>query len=706
MHPSDIAHLLVPSRPALVGDPRSGGFLLTALAHPDLEADENVSRIDRVGGDGTTSPWTVGPHDGGVVVAPDGRSVAFTRVVGGDGPDTHPQLVVMPVDGGEARVLTALPLGVDATVAWSPDSSRIVATARIPEPGRYGTALPDGSTLVAGAEPPRHIDRLDYRMDGVGFLRDRVRRLVVVDVAAALDGQLVTTAVTDGSTPVSDPVWTPDGQTVIVSAPRDLGVSETLESDLYRVDLASGALALHARSAGEAGSPFFGPDGTLFWAGTDREKGVVAVPTALYAGVPSPDDDGVLIGRALTDDRTVELEAGAGLVAARAHDVLVAVTTRGAVELRSVPWTGTAPEAPLTLDELPVVLGGEVVVRAFSVADDLVAASVAFPDSAGEVVLLEVASTAGAATGSAEGSGAESRPDAGSGSGSGSVTVLTGGTADVRTAADVALTGYGTHLREAGLRPVEELHGTAPDGYPVHGWLVLPEGDGPHPVLRVVHGGPNAADSRAVFDEAQVYAAAGYAVVIGNPRGSAGYGRDHGQAIVGALGTLDVDDVLALLDTALERPDLDASRVGIMGGSYGGFMTSWLAAKHGDRFVAAWSERAVNAWDSFAGSSDIGYFFADAYVGADPDEQRRRSPLTYAGDVTIPFMVAHSEQDWRCPLEQGQRQFVALKRAGVAAEFLLFPGEGHELSRSGRPSHRVQRFEHVLRFWGEHLPVS
>ncbi|WFR68693.1 alpha/beta fold hydrolase [Curtobacterium flaccumfaciens] len=129
---------------------------------------------------------------------------------------------------------------------------------------------------------------------------------------------------------------------------------------------------------------------------------------------------------------------------------------------------------------------------------------------------------------------------------------------------------------------------------------MLPEGEGQHPVLRVVHGGPFGQDTWAFFDEAQVYASAGYAVVIGNPRGSGGYGLEHGRAVIGAMGTVDVDDVLALLDAALERPDLDETRVGIMGGSYGGFMTSWLAAHHGERFVAAWSERAVNAWDSFA----------------------------------------------------------------------------------------------------------
>jgi dipeptidyl aminopeptidase/acylaminoacyl peptidase len=208
------------------------------------------------------------------------------------------------------------------------------------------------------------------------------------------------------------------------------------------------------------------------------------------------------------------------------------------------------------------------------------------------------------------------------------------------------------------------------------------------------------------FDEAQVYASAGYAVVLPNPRGSAGYGQSHGRAIVHALGTVDVDDVLATLDTALALPECDAGRVGVMGGSYGGFMTSWLAGHHGDRFLAAWSERAVNAWDSFAGSSDIGFMFADGYVGPDPDEQRRRSPLTYADKITIPFAVVHSENDLRCPLEQAQRMFVALQRAGVESELLVFPGEGHELTRSGKPRHRVQRFRAVLDWWNRHIGVG
>jgi dipeptidyl aminopeptidase/acylaminoacyl peptidase len=162
-------------------------------------------------------------------------------------------------------------------------------------------------------------------------------------------------------------------------------------------------------------------------------------------------------------------------------------------------------------------------------------------------------------------------------------------------------------------------------------------------------------------------------------------------------------DLLALLEAALGSGGLDGSRAGVLGGSYGGYMTSWLAARHGDRFKAAVSERAVNAVDSFHGSSDIGWSFAADLFGADPAGWAAQSPLTYAGQINIPMLIVHSEQDWRCPLEQAQRLFVALRLRGVQAEMLLFPGEGHGLSRTGRPSHRLARFEAILEWWARHL---
>jgi dipeptidyl aminopeptidase/acylaminoacyl peptidase len=244
--------------------------------------------------------------------------------------------------------------------------------------------------------------------------------------------------------------------------------------------------------------------------------------------------------------------------------------------------------------------------------------------------------------------------------------------------------------------PMDEVTASAPDGYPVHGWVVRPPRPGPHPVLLMIHGGPFTQYGWRLFDEAQVYAAAGYAVVMGNPRGSSGYGEAHGRAIIGDVGAASAADLMTLLDQALKAEDLDGARVGVLGGSHGGFMTTWLAAHHGDRFRAAISERAVNAIDSFTGSSDIGWFFADRLWGTDP----AKSPLAYADAISVPLLIVHSEHDWRCPVEQAQRLYVALKLRGAQVEMLLFPGEGHELSRSGRPSHRIARFEAILDWFG------
>ncbi|VVJ21170.1 Acylamino-acid-releasing enzyme (EC [Amycolatopsis camponoti] len=647
MRPADIETLVVPGRPAL-----RGNLLLTALKKPDLETNAAHSALRRVSLDGGESAWTHGPRDSAPSISPDGRWVAFLRSGEGKGADGSPQLHVMPADGGDARRLTSLHLGAGEP-AWAPDSRRIAFTARVPEAGRYGTADADGETPEPAAEAPRRITRMDYRIDDLGFLRDRVQRLFVVDALA--EDLAEPEPLTGDGFDVTYPAWTPDGTRVVFTAPPEWGAAESDFRDVCAISADGGEPEVLVRGEGFSERPVFGADGTLFYFGQDFGEHHEAAMTGLYTAVPEF-GAGPVKARRLTDIETVDCETSAGPPAPREGDVLVAVRHRGAVELRAVAVD--AADAPLA--DLPVVYADRTALRSFTLDGSVLAAVIATPDTAGEVVLL-------------------------------------------RDGTPQVLTDYAKPVRDKGIRPMIELETTAPDGYPVHGWLVLPEGDGPHPVLRVVHGGPFTQQDWAVFDEAQVYAAAGYAVVLGNPRGSAGYGQTHGHAITHGFGTVDVDDVLALLDKALERPELDSSRVGIMGGSYGGFMTSWLAAHHSERFKAAWSERAVNAWDSMVGSSDIGYTFVDAYIGADPAEQRARSPLSYAAQIKIPFMVAHSEQDWRCPLEQGQRMFVALRRAGAPAEFLLFPGEGHELSRSGRPRHRVQRFEAILEWWGRHL---
>lgn len=637
----------MPGRPALGPD----GTIIVAVAAPDLATDQYRGGLYRLRPDdpsGEPATLTLGPRDSDPVVSPDGRQVVFRRA-GESGP---PQLYAMALDGGEPRRLTDHPLGAGVAV-FAPDGSGVAYCAAVPEPGRYGT----DDKVEADAEPPRRITRLTYRHDGDGFILDKPQQVFTLELAdGAQPVQL-----TDEPAGASDPTFTGDGRLLYV---RSTGIDE-LTDEIAVLDLPSGGDQSAVRGAtlispqGSAALPIV-QDGTVFYLGVEfsgidavgRTTGLWSVPLA--GGTPSR-----------MTDADVDVDRAAGGPQFAAGSVLVAVLDRGATSLRTVPTA--AQNRPLA--DLPVVLGGPRVVRSFVAPGTQVAAVVADDTSIGEVVTTALA---------ADGSGVGER----------------------------RLSAFGADLTQAGIRPITELTTTSDDGYPVHGWLVLPDGPGPHPVLLLVHGGPHAAYTPTVFDEAQVYAGAGYAVVMGNPRGSASYGHEHGRAIVGGLGTVDIQDLLALLDAALTRDECDADRVGVLGGSYGGFVTSWLCSHAPERFTAAISERAVNAWDSFAGSSDIGYYFAAAYVGPDRDSQWQASPLAYADQIHTPLLIIHSEQDWRCPVEQGQRLYVALRGRGAEVELLLFPGEGHELSRSGRPRHRLQRFEAILDWWSRYLPVG
>ena len=228
-----------------------------------------------------------------------------------------------------------------------------------------------------------------------------------------------------------------------------------------------------------------------------------------------------------------------------------------------------------------------------------------------------------------------------------------------------------------------------------------------YPLLLNIHGGPHMMYGHDFFDEFQVYSGAGYAVLFANPRGSRGYGESFTRAVIGDWGGVDHDDVTAALDAALAQCDyIDAQRLGVMGGSYGGYLTTW-AVGHSTRFKAACSERAVNNVYTLFGTSDIGHSFAEAQSGCLPWDNLEwyleRSPLTYAVDITTPLLIIHAENDLRCPIEQAEQLFVALKKQRKEVRFVRFPDEGHEMSRAGKPRHRLERFRVILEWFGEFL---
>jgi dipeptidyl aminopeptidase/acylaminoacyl peptidase len=246
----------------------------------------------------------------------------------------------------------------------------------------------------------------------------------------------------------------------------------------------------------------------------------------------------------------------------------------------------------------------------------------------------------------------------------------------------------------------------ATDGVPIEGWVVLPEGRSKVPGILYVHGGPKTAFGYSYLHEFQAFVGAGYAVIFLNPRGSDGYSEKFAD-IRGRYGTRDFDDLLEGLDHALDKfPRIDGSRLAIAGGSYGGFMANW-AVGHTKRFRAAVSDRSIASWISFWGTSDIGPHFTEDQVGGDPWSSEEKllndSPMRYVPNVETPVMLVHSMEDYRCWMVEGLEFFTALKKLGKEAELVLFPGENHDLSRVGKPKHRVQRLNHYIRWFDKHL---
>ncbi|WP_028046954.1 S9 family peptidase [Cellulomonas sp. URHE0023] len=658
MLPTDLELFQLPGTPAVLPD---GTHAVVPVIHPRLSDDEYTGGLWMVPlvGDGTPYRLTRGHRDTAPDVSADGRWVTFLRAE----PQGRPQVHVVETAGGEPFRLTDAPLGASSP-RISPDGGRVAYLSRVPEPGRYE---PDGRPA---SEPPRHITELKYRADGVGFVRDRPQHLFVVDLPAHGYGSGDTlpdpVALTTGDVGVEGARWLPSGEALVAVSARH----ESRETDL-RQD----AVVVEARATGKPRPPAALTDAD---AGSTLDVEAVLPSSdgasvwllASDVGASGRDFVGAQVGLfrvelgdplgrpvRLTDPEGVSLLTS--VLAEHDGAALVAAEARGAVHLLRVDADGA----------IGTLVDGVAVVSGAAGGGGRVVVTAASPTSLGDVLVVDAV-----------------------------------GEPTLRTDLSAALRATGR------VRTPVELTTRSSDGYPVHGWVVRPDGAGPHPTILMIHGGPFSQYTHALFDEVQVLAQAGYAVVYGNPRGSSGYGAEHGRALQRAFGSVDTEDVLALLGAALTDPALDGERVGVMGGSYGGYLTAWLTTRT-DRFAAAIVERGFLDPVSFVGSSDIGWFFGLDYLGDAADEVgaaavAAQSPMAHVGEVRTPTLVIHSEQDWRCPVEQGQRWFVELKRRGVEAELLLFPGEGHELTRSGTPRHRQVRFEHVLRWWERHLPVT
>ncbi len=265
---------------------------------------------------------------------------------------------------------------------------------------------------------------------------------------------------------------------------------------------------------------------------------------------------------------------------------------------------------------------------------------------------------------------------------------------------------------ERSIAELEPCNYQVNDKIEIDGWVIKPIGwdkSKKYPAILDIHGGPKVTYGEVYFHEMQYWANRGYFVMLCNPRGSDGKGNEFAD-IRGKYGTIDYEDLMGFVDVVLERyPSIDQNRLGVTGGSYGGFMTNWIIG-HTDRFKAAASQRSIANWVSMGCTTDIGYYFSDDQIGTTPwedaDKLWEASPLKYADKVKTPTLFIHSEQDYRCWLVEGLQMFTALKYHGVESRLCMFRGENHDLSRSGKPQQRIRRLREISDWFERYLKLQ
>jgi dipeptidyl aminopeptidase/acylaminoacyl peptidase len=648
VRPEDLYALTSVGDPRLSPDGRRVAYVVNRI---DAEANRYRSAIWVAALDGSEEPrqLTSGERgDGSPRWSPDGRWLAFVSNQAGEDEEKAPdELYVLPADGGEPRRLTEGKEDVQS-VAWSPDSQRIAFARRVRD-----AAYDEEDER---RRRPRRFTRVAYKLDSVGWTGDRRKHLFVV----GLDGN--ERQLTDGDCENDEPAWSPDGRRIVFTSLRGERWDVEPADSLYELEVDSKAPEpRRLTQPDEVGSKAsFSPDGSRIAYHHEPEDGT------------------------------------------QPHHGQIAVMRDDGCERRFLTTSLDRQCSPYPLVREPVWDGDRIV---FGVEDG------------GNVHLYTVA---------ADGS---SEPEllVGGEQSTGLYDLRDGRlvyTASTYTRPHELFGQDGTRITSvcdgfvAAARPtdVERFTAVSADGTEVDAWLVRPaefdEGQR-YPVLLTIHGGPFTQYETGFFDEVQVYAGAGYCVLYSNPRGGSGHSEEWGRAIRGpgdgagpGWGSVDYDDLMGVVDSALERfPFLDGDRLGVLGGSYGGFMTSWIVGRT-NRFKAALSERAVNQLVSAFGSSDVFWIFERQFGGPmweHVDDWLKMSPATYARDIETPLLVVHSENDLRCNVEQGEHLFILLRLLGKEVEMLRFPNESHELSRSGSPVHRVQRFEAILEWFDRYL---
>jgi len=604
--------------------------------------------------------------------APDGSRLAFDRTVEKDGKPQPPQLWLISLRGGEARALTDLPKGAGAA-AWSPDGKTIAFTSTTTDKDlAKKDAKPEPGKDEERESDVRVITRAVYRFNGPGYLDPtRPAHLWAVDVAG--DGVPKPRRVTTGAFAEDDVSWSPDGQRLyFTSNPVKEPYYSEPDANVYSVPAAGGEPVKAADIDGPIGDYSLSPDGrrialigslngkpTRSYDQPDlfvADVGASAVATNLTAAYDYDVDGGA------TGDQRAPRGAAPAAPAWTKDALIVKALEKGRVGLRRFDVATKKVE--------PVTSGDEEVTSYTATADArLIAMVVSTPTALGDLYVLDTA-----------------------------------------TGQRKQLSRFNDALfAELDLTPPEEIWYTSFDGKKIHTLVQKPpryDAAQKYPLILNIHGGPHAAYGYTFFHEMQWMAAKGYVVLYPNPRGSTSYGQDFGNVIQYHYPGDDYKDLMAGVDELVKRGVIDPKRLGVTGGSGGGVLTNWTITQT-DRFAAAVSQRSISDWASWWYTADFTLFTPRWFRGA-PFEQAAdfaaRSAISLIARVKTPLMLIEGEVDWRTPAAGGGEQmFRALKYLKKPTVMVRFPDESHELSRSGRPWHRVERLQHIVGWFDVYL---
>lgn len=639
-----------------------GRFALTSIERVDQKKEKKYANLWRFEtGRYGARQFTVGDHrDTQPRLSPDGSQLAFLSNRGGK---ERSQIFLMPMDGGEARPLTNLD-GKFGRIQWFPNGKRLLCQVRLLSKEALEREKDEQKKKLGIAE--RHVTRVFYKLDGEGYLPNEQWHIWTIDAKSGKAKQLTHgSLVGEWGTAVS-----PDGQTIAYITNRHNDPDFHPEKQSIMLIPADGGEAQEiATLDGTKMMLSFSPDGKWLAYYGRVGRGDWWKHMQLWI-VPT---DGSGEAKCLTDQFDYSIgndslnDLGGGVTnrpiwSNDSQSITFQISQHGNTTLHKIDINGQNLETTVGDD-------GVVGVAAFDEAQERL---IYFHSTMMEMGQLK--------------------------------------TKRMGRGSERAMTRLNQKLmRRKTLGEVEEVWFKGGDGNELQGWIVKPPDFDPekqYPSILEIHGGPLLQYANFFMFEFQFLAANGYVVYFSNPRGGRGYGEAHAQAIWNDHGGADYADVMAWAKQVKQLPYIDGERMGVTGGSYGGFLVNWIIG-HTDFFKAAVTQRSISNRLSSYGSSDVNWRREFAFDNEPPWENLenywKQSPLQYIGNTTTPTLVIHRENDFRCPIEQGEQIFVALKRLGVDTEMVRFPGTSHGLSRNGRTDRRILRLNHILRWFDRYL---